>query len=198
MKYVVVICLLLAGCAKPSPTVSLSAAPPSVEHGKCATLTWSSANASAISIDQELGTVDPSGSKEVCPLSSTIYTITAAGDGGSVTATTTISVSPLAAANLMIFPEAALFEFGKAELKPEGQAKINEYREQAKEQLSHAEHVIITGYTDNVGGSDHNSMLSQQRAEAVRDYLISLGADAQKFQVHGAGEAQPVADNSTD
>ena len=197
-KYAVVICLILAGCSKPAPTVSLSANTESIEHGQCATLTWASANASTVSIDQEVGAVDPSGSKEVCPLSSMVYTVTAVGDGGSVTASTTISVTPLAAANVMIFPEAAMFEFGKAELKPEGKEKINEYREQAQEELSQANHVIITGYTDNVGEPGFNETLSQQRAEAVRDHLISLGADAQKFQVRGAGEAAPVADNATE
>lgn len=197
MKYVVVVCLLLVGCAKPAPTVSLSASPASVEHGQCATLTWSSTNASTVSIDQEVGKVEPSGSKEVCPLSSTQFTITAAGEHGSKEASTTVEVTALAAA-VVIFPEAALFESGKSELKPEGKQKIEEYREQAKDQLSSADHVMITGYTDNVGGTDSNSALSQQRAAAVRDHLISLGADPQKFQVSGAGEAHPIADNSTE
>jgi outer membrane protein OmpA-like peptidoglycan-associated protein len=198
MRYVVVVCLLLAGCAKTSPTVSLSASPASVEHGQCATLTWSSTDAAEVTIDQGVGKVDPTGSKEVCPPSETQYTITASGAGGSKTASTTVGVTALAAANVMIFPEAALFEFGKAELKPEGKEKINEYREQAKESLSTAEHVKIIGYTDNVGAADRNSMLSLQRAEAVRDHLVSLGADPQKFEVKGAGAEQPVADNSTE
>jgi OmpA-OmpF porin, OOP family len=106
-------------------------------------------------------------------------------------------VTALAAA-VVIFPEAALFASGKSALKPEGKQKIEEYREQAKDQLSRADHVMITGYTDNVGGADHNSKLSQQRAEAVRDHLVSLGADPQTFQVSGAGEANPIADNSTE
>jgi len=197
MKHVVVFCLLLVGCAKPAPTISLSANPASVEHGQCATLTWSSTNASTVSIDQGVGQVDPSGSKEVCPLSSTQFTITAAGEHGSKEASTTVEVAELAAA-VVIFPEAALFESGKSALKPEGKQKIEEYREQAKDQLSSADHVMITGYTDNVGGTDSNSALSQQRAAAVRDHLISLGADPQKFQVSGAGEAHPIADNSTE
>ena len=197
MKHVVVFCLLLVGCAKPAPTISLSANPASVEHGQCATLTWSSTNASTVSIDQGVGKVEPGGSQEVCPLSSTQYTITAAGENGSKEASTTVGVTTLAAA-VVIFPEAALFESGKSTLKPEGKQKIEEYREQAKDQLSRADHVMITGYTDNVGGADRNSKLSQQRAEAVRDQLISLGADPQKFQVSGAGEAHPIADNSTE
>ncbi len=161
------------------------------------TLTWSSTNASTVSIDQGVGQVDASGSKEVCPLSSTQYTITAAGERGSEQASTTVGVTTLATA-VVIFPAAALFESGKSELKPEGQQKVEEYREQAKDQLSRADHVLITGYTDNVGETDANSALSQQRAAAVRDHLISLGADPQKFQISGEGEAHPIADNSTE
>lgn len=197
MKYVVACSLLLLGCSKPAPMVSLSANPASVEHGQCATLTWTSAHASTVSIDQEIGQVDPSGSKEVCPLSATQYTITAASTNGSEKASTTIGVTTLAAA-VVIFPEAALFESGKSALKPEGKQKIEEYREQAKEQLSSADHVLITGYTDNVGAPDSNSALSQQRAAAVRDHLIGLGADPQKFQISGEGEAHPIADNGTE
>jgi len=198
MRYVVVICLLLAGCAKTSPTASLSANPASVEHGQCATLTWSSKDASEVTIDQNVGKVEASGTKEVCPLSDTKYTITASAGGASTTASTTVSVTALAAANVMVFPEAALFEFGKAELKPEGKEKINEYRQQAQAALSSAEHVKITGYTDNVGDADKNAALSLRRAEAVRDHLVSVGADAQKFEVNGAAATNPIGDNSTD
>jgi OOP family OmpA-OmpF porin len=198
MKYVVVTSLALVACgSSPTPpTVSLSAAPTSVEQGRCATLTWSSTNASAVSIDQGVGEVEPVGSKEVCPTISTEYTITATGESGTA-ASTTASVTALAA-KVVVFPEAALFEFGEAELKAEGAARISEYREQAKEELGRADLVAITGYTDNVGEEDYNSTLSLRRAEAVRDQLISLGADPSKFHVSGAGEINPIADNSTE
>ncbi len=197
MKYVVLCLVLLVGCSPTPPTVSLSGSPATVKQGECATLTWSSKNASTVSIDQGVGKVDPSGSKQVCPGSTTQYTITAAGDGGSQMASAKVSVMALGS-KVMIFPEAALFEFGKSDLKPEGKEKIKEYREQAKDEFSRADKVTITGYTDNVGEASYNSTLSLQRAEAVRDYLISLGADAAKFQVSGAGEAMPIADNSTE
>ena len=196
MKYVVVISLALLGCSQePTPTVTLAASPASVDVGQCTTLTWSSTNAAEVSIDQRVGKVDPSGSKQVCPGGSLQYTITATG--GSGTASDTVSVTALAA-RVMTFPEAALFEFGKAELKPEGKERIAEYREQARDSLGRADQVMITGHTDNVGEEADNSALSLQRAEAVRDHLVSLGADASKFQVSSAGETNPIADNNTD
>ena len=166
-----------------------------MEPGQCTTLTWSSTNASKVSIDHGVGDVELQGSKQVCPGGATQYTMTAAA--GSETATARVSVAALTA-RIMTFPEAALFDFGKSELKPEGKQRIAEYREQAQDVLRRADQVVIVGYTDDVGEEASNSMLSLQRAEAVRDELISLGADSAKFQVDGAGETNPVADNSTD
>ncbi len=197
MRYLVIF-LVMLGCSRASePTVSVSASPVTLKPGECATLTWSSTNASNVSIDHGVGKVDHSGTQKVCPASTTLYTITAAGDGGSGTAATTIMVTPLAV-RVVTFAEAALFDSGKAELKPEGNEKIKEYREQAQDELRRADKVIITGYTDNVGDPDFNVTLSRQRAEAVRDYLVVLGADPGKFQVGGGGANNPVADNSTD
>jgi len=58
--------------------------------------------------------------------------------------------------------------------------------------------VEIAGHTDNVGNDAYNQGLSQRRAEAVRDYLVSKGADADNLTVKGYGESDPVATNSTD
>jgi len=181
----------------PSPTVSLSADPASVKQGKCANLTWSSTNASRVSIDKGIGNVGPSGTKEVCPGSTTSYTISVAGAGGSQTATTTVTVIPLKPKTI-VFETAALFDFDKADLKPEGKEQIKAYREEAKEELSRADKIIITGHTDNKGAPDYNMKLSLQRAESVRDYLVSTGVDPKKLEVRGEGETKPIADNSTD
>ena len=101
------------------------------------------------------------------------------------------------AATVIKFDEAALFEFDKADLKPEGKEQINAYREKAKAELSSAEKVRVVGYTDNTGTAEHNSKLSQQRAEVVRDYLVSIGVDPKKLESIGAADANPIADNST-
>ena len=179
-----------------APTVSLSADPVSVKEGKCATLTWSSTDASKVSIDQGIGKVDSSGSHQVCPKSTTIYTVTAAGEGGAKTSAATVTVTPLSS-KVMIFEEVALFDIGKADLKPAGKEQIKAYREKAKAELSRADKIKIIGHTDNTGSADYNNKLSLRRAEAVRDYLASLGVDPNKLEVSGAGESKPLADNST-
>jgi OOP family OmpA-OmpF porin len=58
--------------------------------------------------------------------------------------------------------------------------------------------IEVGGHTDSVGTDEHNMTLSQQRAEAVRNYLISKGIAADRLTVKGYGETKPVADNETE
>ncbi|HYB52939.1 MAG TPA: hypothetical protein VEG84_03650, partial [Thermoanaerobaculia bacterium] len=67
----------------PAPAiVSFGAAPASIDQGKCSTLTWYTKNTNTAYIDNGVGSVDPNGSREVCPSSTTRYTLSATGDGG--------------------------------------------------------------------------------------------------------------------
>ncbi len=58
--------------------------------------------------------------------------------------------------------------------------------------------IRINGHTDNVGNEADNLALSQNRAKAVVDYLISKGVDAIRVTAKGFGETQPLADNATE
>jgi outer membrane protein OmpA-like peptidoglycan-associated protein len=57
--------------------------------------------------------------------------------------------------------------------------------------------LAIEGYTDTTGTPDYNLKLSQQRADAVRDFLVSQGLSADAISSKGLGQADPVADNGT-
>jgi OOP family OmpA-OmpF porin len=126
----------------------------------------------------------------------TNYTLSVTGAGGTKTAATTVTVIPLSKKTI-VFEAAALFDFDKADLKPEGKEQIKAYREEAKAELSRADKITVTGHTDNVGTEDYNMKLSLRRAETVRDYLIGLGVDPAKLEVKGEGMANPIADNAT-
>ena len=80
------------GSTSGAPTVTLTANPLSITAGQSSTLTWSSTNATSVSIDNGIGTVATSGSKTVAPTTTTTYTITATGSGGSATAKATVTV----------------------------------------------------------------------------------------------------------
>jgi len=57
--------------------------------------------------------------------------------------------------------------------------------------------IRIEGHTDSTGSTAHNEQLSLQRAAAVRDVLATRGVNPRQMLVEGAGEARPIADNST-
>jgi OOP family OmpA-OmpF porin len=58
--------------------------------------------------------------------------------------------------------------------------------------------VEIAGHTDAVASDDYNQALSERRANAVRDFLISRGIAADRLTARGYGESQPIADNGTE
>src|SRR5215467_8319413 len=77
-----------------SPSVSLSASPASTQAGQPITLTWSSTNATSITLEPSIGVVLAQGSTIVKPSQSTTYTVTATGPGGSVHASAQVTITP--------------------------------------------------------------------------------------------------------
>ncbi len=55
----------------------------------------------------------------------------------------------------------------------------------------------ISGHTDDTGDPDHNRVLSQERADAVKNYLVGKGIAAERLEAKGYGPDKPLADNST-
>lgn len=76
-----------------APVISFAASPATISAGQSATLNWSTQNADSVSIDNGVGAQPTSGTLAVTPASTTTYTLTASGAGGSTTASTTVTVS---------------------------------------------------------------------------------------------------------
>lgn len=88
-----------------------------------------------------------------------------------------------------------LFPSNKYTLLPSAESRLNEVAEAL---LSSKERSIrVEGYTDARGSEDFNLTLSQRRAEAVRDYLVSHGYEADLVKARGLGKSQPIAANDT-
>ena len=88
-----------------------------------------------------------------------------------------------------------LFDTGKFDLRPEAREKLAKLSGIV---LAHPGlHLAVEGYTDSTGGDELNMKLSDQRANAVRDYLVSQGLAADTVTAQGFGKTSPVADNST-
>lgn len=88
------------------------------------------------------------------------------------------------------------FDNDKAILRPEALGILNNAAATLKE-WGNAK-VEVAGHTDAMSDDGYNLKLSQRRASAVRDYLISQGVAAERLTAKGYGEASPVADNNTE
>lgn len=89
-----------------------------------------------------------------------------------------------------------LFDFGKATLKRDVEFALvrvatilNQFSEMS---------VGVEGHTDNIGSEAYNQDLSERRAQAVYDFLVSQGVDAGRMNHGGFGYSRPVADNETE
>jgi outer membrane protein OmpA-like peptidoglycan-associated protein len=58
--------------------------------------------------------------------------------------------------------------------------------------------IVISGYTDNTGSEIKNKLLSEARAKAVSDYLVSQGVDSGRIKYQGYGSEKPVTTNTTE
>ena len=91
-------------------------------------------------------------------------------------------------------PENILFDFDKAEIKPQAEPtlkKISELLAFYKDSP-----MKIGGHTDSKGADDYNKKLSERRAEAVKKYLTDkFNADESRLKAEGFGETKPVAEN---
>ncbi len=91
----------------------------------------------------------------------------------------------------------ALFDVGKADLKPAGKSELDAMVSKIRDGNTQIEQITVTGHTDSVGARDYNRKLSELRAEAVKDYLVSRGLSGDRIVTKGAGDAQPAASNKT-
>ena len=91
----------------------------------------------------------------------------------------------------------ASFDSGKADLKPEGRAKLDDVATKLSQPGVQIDSMTITGHTDSVGNPASNQRLSERRADAVKSYLVSKGVDGSKVKTLGRGQTQPVSDNKT-
>jgi outer membrane protein OmpA-like peptidoglycan-associated protein len=99
---------------------------------------------------------------------------------------------------IVTFETDPLFDFAKSELKPTAKEKLDMVAEQL--QQGFAEHKIhVIGHTDNVGGAGKgNQALSESRAGAVKDYLVTKGIKSSLIDSSGRGPTEPIANNATD
>lgn len=99
------------------------------------------------------------------------------------------------AAGLVANMPDVLFDFNKSTLKPDAKVRLAKV---AGIILAYPDlQLKINGYTDNIGSDQYNEQLSNERAAAVRDFLISQGVSANNVMAQGFGKSDPIASNDT-
>ena len=103
--------------------------------------------------------------------------------------------APRPAAQKVTYAADTFFDFDKYAIKPEGKAKLDDLVEKTKG--INLEVIIAVGHTDNIGTFEYNQKLSERRANAVKDYLVSKGIEKNRIYTEGKSFKQPIASNST-
>jgi peptidoglycan-associated lipoprotein len=193
--------------APAQPTVTLSADPTSISKGDSATLTWTSTNATQLTIAPEVGTVTAEGNTKVTPGDSTTYTITASGPGGSANATARVTVStptppvePAPSPDMdAIFAQKvqdAFFDFNKADVRADARTALASTADFLRNYPQIR--VTIEGHCDERGSTEYNLALGDRRASAVKQYLVSLGISADRVSTVSFGKEKPFCTQSNE
>jgi peptidoglycan-associated lipoprotein len=189
------------------PTVTLQASPTSVNKGESATLSWNSTDATQLSIAPEVGAVTAQGSTKVTPSDTTTYTITATGPGGSTSATATVTVNappppveqPKGPTDDELFLREvrdAYFDYDKADIRPDARTALAKTADFLKNYPRFK--VTIEGHCDERGSTEYNLGLGDRRANAVKQYIVSLGVSADRINTVSFGKEKPFCMESNE
>ncbi len=182
------------------PTASLQASSTIIQRGESVTLTWSSTNATTLSLSPGIGNVSAEGTQRVSPQDSTTYTLTATGPGGSADASVHITVSappppaPKAAEPTLqeLFDKNvkdAFFDFDKADIRADARDALSQTAQflRSYPQIK----VVIEGHCDERGSTEYNLALGDRRAASAKQYLSSLGVTADRMETVSYGKERP-------
>ncbi|MDB5749955.1 MAG: hypothetical protein JWP65_376 [Ramlibacter sp.] len=93
-------------------------------------------------------------------------------------------------------PSDVSFDTGRSDIKANLRPVLDQFANGLANQPN--TEVRVVGHTDSTGGTDLNNRLSLDRAESTRQYLLARGVDPRRVTIAGRGEAEPVADNTSD
>lgn len=201
--------------AKPAIS-SFAAEPSTVVKGSPATLRWSVSGASDISIDQGIGSVQASGTRQVFPSSDTTYTLIARGVGGTSSATVTVRVTQPAAPPPPPPPTArrsageflsqevqdAFFDYDKFDIREDARGVLTSDAAALKRFFSDDNYagtsIVIEGHCDERGSDAYNVALGDKRAQAAFDFLKGLGVTEGRMKTVSYGKERPQCAEGTE
>ena len=190
----------------PEPTAQITATPTVVSAGDQVQLSWSTTNATSVSIDG-IGDEPTSGVKTVIPTESTSYHLVARGAGGSADATARVTVngSPVVVVPVTTVSteqdfkanvQDVFFDYDTYDVRSDAEARLSS---DASWLVSHPEiNVVIGGYCDERGSNEYNLALGQNRADAAKNALVTAGVAATRIRVISYGKEKPFCSESTE
>jgi peptidoglycan-associated lipoprotein len=189
------------------PTVSIQANPTSINKGDATTLSWTSTDATQLTISPDVGAVTAQGSTKATPQDSTTYTITASGPGGSADSSVRVTVAappppppPPAAIDYdaLFLQEVkdAYFDFNKADVRADAREALAKTADFLRKYPQIR--VTIEGHCDERGSTEYNLVLGDRRAAAVKNYLVSLGISADRMTTTSLGKERPFCTESNE
>ena len=199
-----------------APSIAqFTAEPTSIQRGESSMLRWEvSGTVSSVAINQGVGTVQAAGNSRVSPDSSTTYTLTATGPGGTQTASTTVSVvtpppppppppppaAPQATMEQRINSDVqdALFDYDKSDIRGDARDVLTRDAGALKTILADFPTAVITveGHCDERGSAEYNLGLGDRRSTSAKEFLESLGVPANRLTTISYGKERPQCTNA--
>ena len=198
-----------APASRPAPVVGqFSAEPTSIERGQSATLRWEvTGDATSVTIDQTIGSVQNTGSRRVFPSTSTTYTLTATGPGGTTTASAVVAVTspvppppptiPTGTGGTFVNRVESLqdvyFDYDKSDISGSGRDALTADAAALKSILGDfpTASIVVEGHCDERGSAEYNLGLGDRRASAAKDFLVQLGVPADRLKTISYGKERP-------
>jgi peptidoglycan-associated lipoprotein len=174
-----------------------------------------SGQATSVSINQGIGTVQNTGSQRVQPADSTTWTLTATGPGGSNVARATVNVTappppppppppvtrpPTIEARLASSVQDAFFDYDKSDIRADAQDALTRDASALKIILVDfpSATIVVEGHCDERGSAEYNVGLGDRRDNSAKEFLVQLGVPADKLKTVSYGKERPQCTESNE
>jgi peptidoglycan-associated lipoprotein len=193
-----------------APTATLTAEPSSIQIGQSATLSWTTSNASEITISNGIGTVAASGRQTVSPTETTTYNLAAIGSNGTATARATVTIAPPPPPpnDVPVRPsngagtfesrvqsdlKDAFFDYDAVNIREDAHAALLADADALKRIFMDFPNATINveGHCDERGSAEYNLGLGDRRASEAKNVLVQLGVPADRLRTISYGKERP-------
>ena len=188
-----------------APTASLTANPNTIQKGQSTTLTWSTQNATDVTLGPNK--VEPNGSATVSPTDSTTFRLVAKGEGGTQEATARVTVTtpeapappPPSATDQELFNQSVkdvYFDYDSYDVRADAQAAISGNAQFLQQHPNI--NFTVEGHCDERGSTEYNLALGDNRANAVKNALVQAGVNASRIYTRSFGKEKPFCTESNE